>query len=202
LGLYAELGRRVRAGLDLSRAHAFNLDEYVGLGPEHPLSCAAFMHAHAYPLLGLQPAHCHVPDGRAADLAEACRRYERAIDEAGGLGLAVLGLGRNGHLAMNEPGTSFDSRTQICTLAPQTLADNARLYPAGATLPEHGATMGLATLRGARAVLLLAFGARKAEAIAAALAGPIDRACPASCLQGHPALTVVIDRAAAVALPA
>jgi glucosamine-6-phosphate deaminase len=158
------------------------------------------MRAHAYPVLGLPPAHCHLPDGRAADPNEACHRYERAIGDAGGLGLAVLGIGRNGHLGMNEPGTPFESRTQVRTLASQTLTDNARLYPAGTTLPTEGVTMGLGTISDARAIVLLAFGGRKAEAIAAALVGPRDPVCPASCLQGHPALTVVLDRAAAVAL--
>ena len=200
LGLYAELARRRATGLSFERVAVFNLDEYVGLGPEHPLSCGAYMRAHVYEALGLGLERCHLPDGCAPDLEDACRRYERAIAAAGGLGLAVLGVGANGHLGMNEPGTPHESRTQLRALDPRSLADNARLYPAGARLPSRGLTMGLGTILDARALVLIAFGARKAAAIAAALDGPVDLACPASCLQRHPDLTVILDEAAAVGL--
>jgi glucosamine-6-phosphate deaminase len=193
-GVYEELARRKTP---LSHVQAFNLDEYVGLDERDPLSCAAFMRAHAWDPLEL--TRHDIPDGRAADLLLECERYERAIADAG-LGLAVLGIGRNGHLAMNEPGSAFDSRTRVVTLDARSLADNARLYPPGSKLPSQGITMGLATIAQAQALLLLAFGAKKAQAIAAALEGPVDPACPASMVQAHRDVTVIVDRAAAVGL--
>ena len=198
LPLYAELTRRHREeGLRFARAASFNLDEYVGLGPADALSCAAFTQAHLLGAIDLDPGRARFPDARADDLDRACAAYEAAIARAGGIDLQLLGIGRNGHLGMNEPGAPLDGRTRTEALTAATLADNARLYPAGTRLPTRGITLGLGTILEAREIVLLAFGAGKAPAIAAALEGPVGSACPASALRRHPRVTVVIDGPAA-----
>jgi glucosamine-6-phosphate deaminase len=201
LPVYAALGRRHReGGLSFARATSFNLDEYVGLTREDPLSCAAFMQAHLFGAIDLDPARAFFPDVLADGLDGACAAYEAAIARAGGIDLQLLGIGRNGHLGMNEPGAPLEGRTRTETLTEGTLADNARQYAPGTRLPARGVTLGLGTILDAREIVLLAFGAHKAPAIAAALEGPISPACPASVLRRHPRVTAVIDRAAAARL--
>jgi glucosamine-6-phosphate deaminase len=201
LGLYAELARMHRdEGLSFREVYTFNLDEYVGLGPDDPQSCAAFMQEHLFGKVDLERGRIHLLDGKAADPFGECARYEQRIAACHGIDLLVLGIGANGHLGMNEPGTPLDARTQVVTLTPRSLADNARLYPPGTALPERGMTLGLGTMLESRAACLLAFGERKTEAIHAALEGPVDPACPASALQRHPHRMVILDRAAAARL--
>lgn len=197
LGVYRALAERVRAGLDVSRVRAFALDEYVGLGAEDPRSYAAtLLDAFARPL-GLAPSALHVPDGTRPDLEQACRDYERAIAEAGGVDVQLAGLGANGHLAFNEPGSALDSVTRVVALAERTRADNARFFDAPGDVPRRAITQGVATILRARSIVAVATGPAKAAALAAAVTGPIGPDCPASFLRLHPDATVYADPAAA-----
>lgn len=196
--LYRELTRRVRAGLlDLSRAVTFNLDEYVGLGPEHPASFRAFMEAHLLGLVPIGQAHALRGDAPAEELAATCEAYEAAIARAGGLDLVVLGLGRNGHIGFNEPGSPRDSRTRRVALSPSTRAANAGDFPPGEPVPEAALTMGIGTILEARRVRVLAFGAHKARIVRRLLDSSPGPELPASWLHDHPDATLSVDHAAA-----
>ncbi len=201
LAIYAQLAARVRAGkLDPSRMRAFALDEYVGIPAEHPESYVSVLGREVVAPLGLDPSQVSVPDGRASDLEAACRAYEQAIRDAGGVDLQILGIGANGHIGFNEPTSSFASRTRLKTLAVQTRADNARFFDDPDEVPRHCVTQGLGTIMDAREVLLVAQGESKAAAVAATVEGPVTALCPASVLQFHEHATVIIDRAAAAQL--
>jgi glucosamine-6-phosphate deaminase len=198
LGTYAALADLVRAGeLDLAGVAAFALDEYVGLDYTHPESYHAVIHRTVTEPLGLDPGLVHVPDGLAADLETACADYERAIVDAGGVDLQLLGIGANGHIGFNEPISSLGSRTRVKTLAPKTREDNARFFDSIDEVPLHSVTQGIGTILDARRLLLVAQGEAKAEAVAAMVEGPVAGICPASALQLHPSATVIIDRGAA-----
>lgn len=200
-GIYAELARQVAAGaLDLGGVTCFALDEYVGIPREHPQSYAAVLRRTVVEPLGLDPARVHVPDGRADDLAAAAREYEEAIAAAGGVDFQILGIGANGHVGFNEPTSSFASRTRIKTLAPRTRADNARFFASPEEVPTHCLTQGLGTILAARELVLVAQGGAKADAVAAAVEGPLTSMCPASVLQLHPRAGVVVDEAAGARL--
>jgi glucosamine-6-phosphate deaminase len=198
--LYAELVRRHREeGLSFARATTFNLDEYVGVAPDHPGSFRRYMDEALFGHVDLPPARAHVPDGRAADVPAACAAYEAAIAAAGGLDLVVLGLGEDGHVAFNEPTSSLASRTRIKTLSAASRAANQAAFGAD-PVPGHVVTMGIATILEARRCLLLAHGARKARAVAAMVEGPVTSMVPASALQLHAHTTVLCDEAAAAQL--
>ncbi len=198
LGLYNELIRlHLEAGLDFSKVATFNLDEYVGLGPEHPASFHRFMHERLFNRINLSPERVHIPDGLASDIPEACGAYEAAIRRAGGIDLQILGLGHDGHIGFNEPGSSLASRTRIKTLAEETLAANARYFPSPSSMPRHAITMGVGTIMEARACLLLAFGRSKAGAVAQMAEGAVSASCPATILQMHPCATTILDEEAA-----
>jgi glucosamine-6-phosphate deaminase len=198
--IYAELVRQHRAeGLSFAHATAFNLDEYVGVPPEHPGSFRRAMREALYQHVDLPPERAHAPDGQAADLDGACARYEAEIAAAGGLDLALLGLGTDGHIAFNEPTSSFGSRTRLKTLADETRAANQAAFGAE-PVPRHALTVGIATILGARRCLLVAFGAAKAAAVARMVEGPLTAFVPASALQLHPHATVIVDEAAAEGL--
>ena len=199
-GIYAELVRQHRdEGLSFARATAFNLDEYVGIPPDHPGSFRRAMHEALYRHVDLSPDRAHAPDGQAADLAAACAGYEAAIAAAGGLDLALLGLGTDGHIAFNEPTSSFGSRTRLKTLTDETRAANRATFGAD-RVPHHALTVGIATILSARRCLLVAFGAAKAAAVAKMVEGPLAALVPASALQLHPQATVIVDEAAAEGL--
>jgi glucosamine-6-phosphate deaminase len=202
LSTYAALSRRVRRGdVDLSRASGFALDEYVGLPPGSPQSYAATIAREVTEPLGMDPARVHVPDGGADDLEEACEAYERAIREVGGVDVQLLGIGTNGHIGFNEPTSSFASRTRIKTLAPRTRRDNARFFDDDLDkVPLHCVTQGLGTILEARRLVLVAQGEAKAAAVAEAVEGPITAMVPASALQLHRRVTVLLDEAAAARL--
>jgi glucosamine-6-phosphate deaminase len=198
LAIYAELGRQVeQEGLNCSAVRAFALDEYVGLPPGHPESYRSVIQREVVEPLGLTPSQVHVPDGTAIDVAAACAAYERQIAETGPVDIQILGIGSNGHIGFNEPTSSFASRTRIKTLAPKTRADNARFFHSPDEVPTHCLTQGLATILGARELVLVAQGEKKAEAVANMIEGPVTSMCPGSALQLHAAATVVIDDAAA-----
>lgn len=196
LTTWAALGRR---GLDLSRVRAFALDEYVGLEPGHPESYRAVIDREVVEPLGLTRALVHVP-GDSGPLETAGDDYERAIDAAGGIDLQVLGIGSTGHVAFNEPGSSFASLTRVKTLAEQTRRDNTRFFPSLDDVPTHCITQGLGTIRRAGRLVLLAFGERKADAVAGAVEGPLTASLPGSVIQLHPRVTVIVDEAAASGL--
>ncbi|OUE10236.1 Glucosamine-6-phosphate deaminase [Clavibacter michiganensis] len=179
---------------------AFALDEYVGLAPDHPEGYRAVVDREVTRRLGLDPARVHVPDGRAEGIRDAGDRYEALIREAGGIDLQVLGIGATGHIGFNEPTSSFASRTRIKTLTPETRADNARFFDTPDEVPVHCITQGLGTILDARRVVLVAHGAAKAAAVAAAVEGPLTSMCPGSALQLHPDAVVVVDEAAAAGL--
>jgi glucosamine-6-phosphate deaminase len=198
--LYAELVRRCRAGgLSLARATTFNLDEYVGVGPEHPGSFRHYMEEALFRHVDLPAERAHVPDGLAADVPAACAAYEAAIATAGGLDLVLLGLGEDGHVAFNEPTSSLASRTRLKTLSAASRAANQAAF-GREPVPSHVVTIGIATILEARRCLLLAHGARKAPALAAMVEGAVTSRVPASALQLHPCATVLCDEAAAAQL--
>ena len=201
LPVYRDLACRCASGnLSLASARAFLLDEYVGLPPEHASSYRAFIAEHVEAHLDFAPGAVAGPDATADDLPAACAAYEEAITAAGGIDLQLLGIGTDGHIAFNEPGSSLSSRTRIKTLTDSTRHDNARFFDSVDDVPRHVVTQGIGTILEARHVVLLAFGAEKAEAVAAAVEGPVTALCPASALQLHAHATVVVDEPAAPGL--
>ncbi len=198
-GLYAELIRQHRQeALDFSRVATFNLDEYLGLSPFHPASFNAYMRRNLFDHVNVDPARIHIPDGAATqDLHAYCESYEKAIRDAGGIELQVLGIGKTGHIGFNEPTSSLASRTRVKTLTKQTREDNRRFFAPGETVPTCAITMGIGTILEARKIVLLATGERKARAIARAVEGPITASVTASALQLHPDVTVIVDEQAA-----
>lgn len=199
--VYALLVEEFAAGrLSLNGITTFNLDEYMGLPQGHPSSYRTYMERHLFAGSDADRSRTHVPIGHDSDPATAARAYEAMIAAAGGIDLQLLGIGTNGHIGFNEPGSPFDSRTRVVPLAPSTRAANAGDFPEGETPPEEAITMGIGTILEAREILLLASGSAKADAVAAMLQGSIGPACPASALRLHPNVRVICDRDAAAAL--
>jgi glucosamine-6-phosphate deaminase len=196
-GIYTLLAQR---NLDFSHVTTFNLDEYVGLDADDPGSYASYMREHLFDHVNLSRDSCHLLDGTTKDIPAHCAAYERAIVDCGGIDLQLLGIGQDGHIAFNEPGSSLSSRTRLKTLTPDTRENNAPHFPKGESVPMHVLTMGIATIMEARRCLLLAYGKGKSPAVAGAVEGPITASCPASILQMHPRCTMIIDEAAAVDL--
>lgn len=199
LAVYGELIRRhEHEGLSFARARGFMLDEYVGLPADHPQRYRNVIAAELVDRVHWDGERVHGPDGLAADIPAACAEYEQAIAEAGGVDLQLLGIGTDGHIGFNEPGSSLSSRTRIKSLAPQTRSDNARFF--GGELdqvPVHCVTQGLGTISEARHLVLLATGRHKAEAVHQLVEGPISALWPATVMQLHPHATVLVDEAAA-----
>jgi glucosamine-6-phosphate deaminase len=203
VGVYRELVRFHRdEGLDFSRVRTFNLDEYLGIGADHEASFAHAMQEMLFDHVNVTPANVHFLDGLVAlDRAEAhCSEFERAIESAGGIDLLLLGIGRNGHIAFNEPGSSRDSRTRVVELDEMTRADAAVAFGGIANVPRQAITMGVATMLGARRLRVMAFGATKAECVQRAVVQPVGPKLPATFLRGHPSLVVWFDVDAAAAL--
>jgi glucosamine-6-phosphate deaminase len=201
LMLYRELVRMHKEdGLDFGRVTTFNLDEYVGLPPEHPASYHSYMWANLFSHVNVPARLIHIPDGLAPDIPASCRQYEDAIRAAGGIDLQVLGIGTDGHIGFNEPSSSLASRTRIKTLTESTRKDNSVFFGGEDKVPRHVITMGVGTIMESRVCLLLAFGEKKAGALAGAVEGPVTSMVPASVLQIHPAAKIVIDEAAAAGL--
>ena len=199
LMIYEELGRRVAQGsLSLAKARAFMLDEYVGLSADHPQRYRNVIRDEFVDKVDIDPAQVLGPDGLAADLASACEAYERAIADAGSVDLQILGIGTDGHIAFNEPGSSLASRTRIKTLTSQTRRDNARFFGGNVEdVPQHCLTQGTGTILQARHIVLVASGRGKAEAVHQLVEGPVSAMWPATALQLHPHVTVFLDTAAA-----
>ncbi|WP_029150466.1 glucosamine-6-phosphate deaminase [Microbacterium indicum] len=184
------------AGQRLTGVTAFALDEYVGLPAGHPESYRAVLERELVAPLGMDPDMLRTPDASPEGLHDTGERYEAAIREAGGVDVQILGIGTDGHIGFNEPGSSLASRTRIKTLTQQTREDNARFFDSVDDVPIHCVTQGLGTIRDARHLVLLAFGEGKAEAVAAAVEGPVSSGVPGSLIQLHPSVTVLVDEAA------
>ena len=192
---YRELVRRHTEGtLDFSEAITFNLDEYGGLAPGDPRSFTAYMHEHFFDHVNIKPDNAHVPNGAAPDLDAEAERYEAAIDAAGGIDCQVLGIGGNGHIGFNEPGSSLGSLTRTKFLRGETRRAAAKVFGGEEHVPREVITMGCGTILKASRILLLAAGAKKAEIIKQAFEGPVTAMVPASILQLHRFVTAVVTR--------
>jgi glucosamine-6-phosphate deaminase len=201
LQLYRNLVRMHREeGLDFGGVTSFNLDEYVGVPPAHPSSYHSYMWAHLFSAINMPRERINIPDGMTADIPAACRKYEQAIRTAGGIDIQVLGIGTNGHIGFNEPSSSLSSRTRIKTLTEETRRDAAAAFGGEESVPNHVLTMGLGTIMDSKMCLLLAFGRKKARAVAQASEGPITSMVPGSILQMHPRAVFVLDDEAAAEL--
>ena len=188
LGMYDELVEAYRThGLDFSQVRTFNLDEYLGLAPADHNSFRAYMHRHFFDHVNIPPENVQIPD-QVDD-------YEPAIREAGGIDLLVVGIAANGHIAFNEPGSSFTSRTRIVDLAPESIENVAKQFGKD-VVPRQAITMGIGTILESRHILLLASGKAKADIVRRALRGPITESVPASSLQMHPNVIVILDEEA------
>ena len=199
LAIYDELVARYEAGrLSFGRARGFTLDEYVGLPADHPERYRTVIDTVFVSRVDFAPGAVQGPDGLATDIPAACAQYEDAIAEAGGVDLQILGIGTDGHIGFNEPGSSLASRTRIKTLTRQTRIDNARFFDDDIEqVPTHCLTQGLGTIMAARHVILVATGRSKAEAVHQLVEGSVSAMWPASILQHHPHVTVLLDGAAA-----
>ena len=196
--MYASIVERIRSGtLDIKRAWLFNLDEYLDLPVGDPGTFRAYMTDVLWNRIPDRPAAWTIPDSSPQDVQTACRDYDHALAWAGTLDLAVVGIGENGHLAFNEPGTSWTSATHVAALAPETRQAAAAAFGGLPRTPRRAITMGLGTLFASRRIVLLATGGNKAAILAQALAQPPDPRIPASILQTHPNVRVLVDRAAA-----
>ncbi len=196
--IYRELVRRFEKGqIGFQGVSTFNLDEYVGLASGHPNSYRSFMQEHLFGQINVSPSQVRFPDVAASDAEAATARYEEAIQKGGGIDLQLLGIGLNGHIAFNEPGSSFASRTRVVTLAETTRKANTREFTSGEEVPRQAMTMGIGTILEAQKVILVALGGSKSKALAQALEGPPTEDVPASALRGHPDLTILADLAAA-----
>ncbi len=198
LSLYRELVRMHREnGLDFGAVTTFNLDEYVGISPSHPSSYHSYMWAHLFSRINVPKERIHIPDGLARDIPAFCRQYEQAIRSAGGIDAQILGIGTNGHIGFNEPTSSLSSRTRIKTLTEESRRNAAAGFGGPGGVPAHVITMGLGTIMDSRMCLLLAFGRKKARAVAKAVEGPVTAMVPGSVLQMHPRTVVILDEDAA-----
>jgi len=195
---YRELIRMHKEeGLDFSQVTTFNLDEYVGLSSVHPQSYRQFMQVNLFDHLNINPNGTNIPDGRALDFEAHCRQYEQRIHDAGGIDLQILGIGSDGHIAFNEPGSSLGSRTRLKTLTSETIRDNARFFGGEDKVPRLAVTMGVGTILESRRCILLAFGAHKAAAIRDTVEGSVTAQVTASALQLHREVVCICDEAAA-----
>lgn len=201
IGLYAELVRRYQAGaVDFSQVRTFNLDEYVGLAGDHPQSYRQYMEQHLFSKVNLQPGNTYLPSGTATDLQAEVERYDALLGRLGPVDLQILGIGENAHIAFNEPGTPFSSSTHVVDLTESTIEANSRFFASRDEVPRQAITMGIASILKARCVMLLAQGDKKAEAIRQTLEEQMTTEVPASALQSHPSVLVVVDRPAASGL--
>ena len=195
LGLYQNLIARYRAGeLDFSAITSVNLDEYVGLGADHPQSYRYFMQTNLFDHINIDPAKTFVPNGLAADADAECAAYDRRIESLGGIDLQLLGIGLDGHIGFNEPGDAFIAKTHQVTLHPSTIAANARFFERMEDVPRSAITMGIGSIMQARKILLIANGPAKKEIVEKAVSGPITPQIQASILQLHPDVTVIYSK--------
>ena len=201
LGLYREL--RERSGINWSKVRTFNLDEFAGIDPSSEHSYRSYMQTELFDHVSLDPSNIGFLNGAAPDLMEECRRYESAIEDAGGIDLQILGIGANGHIGFNEPADGLCATTHIAALTEATREANAALFGGDWTrVPARALSMGMATILNAREIVLMATGAEKADAVQGLIEGLITTRLPASILQVHPRVTVMVDRPAGILLAA
>lgn len=200
LGLYAYMiADHEQKGTSYAHIRTANLDEYKGLPKTHPQSYAYFMRKNLFDGLGIHSENTNIENGMAADEEKECARYDEVLEQLP-RDIQLLGLGSNGHIAFNEPGTPFGSGTHVVSLAESTVKDNARLFDDISEVPRKAFTMGIRQIMQAKKVLILASGANKADAVAKMVKGEVTEAVPASVLQLHPDCTLIVDKAAAAKL--
>ena len=198
--MYTEMAKAVKAKkVSYKHVKSWNLDEYVGLAGTHDQSYRYFMNKNLFEKIDIKLSNTHVLNGLAKDFAKECASYEAAIKKAGGIDIQVLGIGSDGHIAFNEPGTSLQSRTAVVYLTPSTIKDNARLFFGGdmGKVPTRALSMGVGTICEAKKIILLAFGANKQDAVKGCVEGPMSQFCTASALQAHNDAWIFCDEAAA-----
>ena len=197
IGTYKKLVEWVKLGaLSFKDVKSVNLDEYVGLGPDHPQSYRYFMQENLFDHIDIDPKNTNVPDGLAKDPAAEGARYEQVIASLGGIKLQLLGIGHTGHIGFNEPQPTFEGPTHLVKLAERTIEANARFFESADEVPKEALTMGIGTIMNAKSILLVASGKDKAEIMQKVIEGPITPDVPASVLQLHPDVTIVADEAA------
>jgi len=200
VGMYAELVKKNQAGLDFSSVTTVNLDEYVGLAPEHEQSYRRFMNENLFDHVNIKPENTHLPDGMAADPEAECVRYEALIKSLGGIDMQLLGIGHNGHIGFNEPSDHFVLDTNCISLTERTIEANSRFFASRDEVPRRALSMGIRTIMNAGRILLLITSREKAEILKKAVCGPVTPAVPASILQLHKDVTLVADAEALSAL--
>lgn len=197
LGIYKRMAEECTEGkVSYKEVKTVNLDEYVGLPPTHPQSYRWFMKTNLFDKIDVLPENTHVPNGCAADLAAECKRYDELLEKLP-RNVQLLGIGNNGHIAFNEPGSPFDGGTRIVELDKSTIVANARFFESEDEVPKKAISMGIKGIMASEKIVLVASGSNKAEAVRAMCKGPVTEACPASILQNHPDVTVVLDEEAA-----
>ena len=195
LGMYKEIVKSFGSGdLDFSNIKTFNLDEYYGIDKKNKRSYYYYMEENLFKHININNANIHIPDGMTSDIEKECRIYEEKIERCGGIDLQILGIGRNGHIGFNEPGCKFEALTHLVHLDKTTIKDNSRFFNAISEVPTKAISMGIKTIMNAKKVILLASGQEKAEALYKALRGNITPKVPASILQLHSDVTVIVDR--------
>ena len=197
VGMYKQLIEWYKRGdVDFSEVRTVNLDEYVGLAPDHDQSYRYFMQSNFFDHINIKPENTNLPNGQAADLAAECKRYNQVIHSQGGIVMQLLGMGHHGHLGFNEPSDPFDLETHVVDLTERTIEANARFFATPNEVPRQALTMGIKTIMQARRILVVVSGEDKADAVKAALTGPVTPKVPASILQLHPNVMLVADKAA------
>lgn len=197
LELYNELIRiHKEEGLSFSKVSTFNLDEYVGLDPSHKSSYHSEMFENLFSKIDIQMSRTHLPNGCANDIPAMCKEYDEKIASSGGIDIQLLGIGNDGHIAFNEPGSSLSSRTRIKTLTQETIEANKVNFSDIDSMPTHVVTMGLGTIMEAKETILIAFGKNKAKAVRDMIEGPVSSFCPASILQFHQKAIILLDEEA------
>lgn len=198
LGMYENLIEMYKEGkIDFSEVQSFNLDEYCGLAADHPNSYHYYMHQNLFDQINIKNENINIPDGRANDFEEECKNYEAKIKKARGIDLQILGIGANGHIGFNEPASELNAATEVVDLREETIEANSRFFEAKENVPKKAISMGMATILKANKIVLLASGKNKAEAIKKTVSGRISTEVPASLLQTHPDVTIIIDQEAA-----
>jgi glucosamine-6-phosphate deaminase len=189
--------RYKKSYIDFKDVKSFNLDEYVGLSGDHPASYLHYMNKNLFSHINIRQENCHIPNGLADNIEKECEIYENLIKTKGPIDLQILGIGRDGHIGFNEPISSFQSRTRLKTLTQQTRKDNAQYFKTDKDVPFHVITMGIASILDAKEIILIAFGQAKAKAIMETVEGPLTSSVPASALQFHAKVKIIIDEEAA-----
>ena len=201
LGTYRQLIEWYKKGdLDFSEVKSVNLDEYKGLPKDNDQSYYYFMHQNFFKDININPENTHIPNGMEPDSEKECSRYNQVISDLGGIDLQLLGLGHNGHIGFNEPGSPLDAKTRKVALTESTIKANARYFEREEDVPRYAYSMGIGSIMQSKEILLEAFGAKKAQAVKALVEGPVDANVPATILQKHPNVTVIVDKQAAALL--